>query len=411
MLTNYVIAVDDALQGRRERRGQRQHLHRVWHRPVHPGVRAGARPALEERGRLDEGVVSRSSTSTGSRRPRSTCAATPTSTCRSRTPSRCSRRFGAAACRPSSSSIRASTTASGARASCATGSSATSRGTGNTRPRRPPRPPHTDFVREDESHASMIFGIGFLLAAALGAVPGGQPFSLDDLARLRGVRGSRGLARRQRGWRTRCARPISKEDKHETHIWMTSWDGKETVRLTTGKESETNAALEPRRAVPGVPVGPRRRQRRRRSSGSSRARGARRRSSPSRRAASRTSTGLRTASAWCSSSAIPTRMRPPTRTDGEEGEDEEADRHRPLPVQARRLRLPRRAAQAPLPPRSRQPQGRAADDRELRRAAPVVVARRQDDRLRLQAGPGPGPHRQLGRVRDRAARGRRRRAS
>ena len=251
----------------------------------------------------------------------------------------------------------------------------------------------------------MISGIGLLLAAGLDAVPGGQPFSLDDLARVRGVADPEVSPDGARVAYTVRTTDL-KEDKHETHIWMTSWDGKETVRLTTGKESET----EPRWSPDGrflaflsdrgddsdeeqLWILPR--------------------SGGEAEKFTEQKGGVEDF-AWSPDGkrlvlvvSDPDPNAPAEKEEGEEAEDEEADRHRPLPVQARRLRLPRGAAQAPLPPRPRQPQGRAADDRKLRRAGARLVARRQDDRLRLQAGDRPGSHRQLGRLRDRAARRRR----
>ncbi len=254
---------------------------------------------------------------------------------------------------------------------------------------------------------TMIFGIGFLLAAGLHAAPGGPPFSLDDLARVRGVADPEVSPDGARVAYTVRTTDL-KEDKHETHIWMTRLGRKGNRPPDDGQGVRNGAALEPGRPVPRVSLGPRRRQRRRaavappalgRRGGEDHGAEGRRR-------------GLRLVPGRQAPRARRQRSRPEcARRQGQggrqEGENEEADRHRPLPVQARRLRLPRGAAQAPLPPRPRQPQGRAVDDRKLRRAGARLVARRQDDRLRLQAGDRPGSHRQLGRVRDRAARRRR----
>jgi dipeptidyl aminopeptidase/acylaminoacyl peptidase len=90
----------------------------------------------------------------------------------------------------------------------------------------------------------LLFGIGCLVAAALAAAPSPRPFNLDDLARLRDL--SDAVLSPDGSWVAYAVRTTDvKEDKHETHIWMTSWDGKETVRLTTGKESETNPRWSP----------------------------------------------------------------------------------------------------------------------------------------------------------------------
>ena len=65
------------------------------------------------------------------------------------------------------------------------------------------------------------------------------------------------------------------------------------------------------------------------------------------------------------------------------------------------------ASQSPLDPGRRDSQVRGADHRRLRRGAPGLVSRRKDHRLRLEAHGRGGPDRQLGHLRDRAAPGRR----
>ena len=90
----------------------------------------------------------------------------------------------------------------------------------------------------------LIFGIGCLLSATLAAAPSPRPFTLDDLAQMRSVSDpdiSPDGARVAYTVRTTDL----KDDKRESHIWMTSWDGKETVRLTAGKESETTPRWSP----------------------------------------------------------------------------------------------------------------------------------------------------------------------
>jgi len=89
-----------------------------------------------------------------------------------------------------------------------------------------------------------LLGLGFLAASVLAAAPSPRPFGLEDLARMRGLSDpdiSPDGTRVAYAVRSTDAR----EDKHETHIWMTSWDGRDTVRLTTGKESETNPRWSP----------------------------------------------------------------------------------------------------------------------------------------------------------------------
>jgi len=90
----------------------------------------------------------------------------------------------------------------------------------------------------------ILFGLGFLVSAALLAAPEPRPFTLDDAVNYRRVSApdlSPDGSRVAYQVRTTDA----KEDKHETHLWMTSWDGRETVRLTSGKESENTPRWSP----------------------------------------------------------------------------------------------------------------------------------------------------------------------
>ncbi len=90
----------------------------------------------------------------------------------------------------------------------------------------------------------VLAGLGFLAASALAAAPSAHTLTLDDLARMRDVSDpdiSPDGARVAYTVRTTDL----KEDKREAHIWMTSWDGKETARLTAGKESETTPRWSP----------------------------------------------------------------------------------------------------------------------------------------------------------------------
>ena len=109
-----------------------------------------------------------------------------------------------------------------------------------------------------------------------------------------------------------------------------------------GQGVRDEAALEPRRPVPGVSLGPRRR----RNDVSQlwllpRAGGEAEKITELQGRRRGLRLVARTASGSCSSSATRIRMRPPRKRQGQEAEDEEADRHRPLPVQARRVRLSR----------------------------------------------------------------------
>jgi dipeptidyl aminopeptidase/acylaminoacyl peptidase len=89
----------------------------------------------------------------------------------------------------------------------------------------------------------MLAIAGFFAAAFAGA-QSPHVFSLDDLAKMRRVSdpdlspdGSRVA------YEVHTTDP--KEDRHETHIWMTTWDGRETVRLTSGKDSESTPRWSP----------------------------------------------------------------------------------------------------------------------------------------------------------------------
>ncbi len=87
-------------------------------------------------------------------------------------------------------------------------------------------------------------GLGCLLAAGAAAGQPPRPFGLDDLAKIREVsEPDLSPDGTQVAYTVRTT--DLKEDRHETHVWMTSWDGGETVRLTTGKESETNPRWSP----------------------------------------------------------------------------------------------------------------------------------------------------------------------
>ena len=91
-----------AVQGGDQRGRAVECARRVRHRPVCPGVRGGAGDALGEPRGLAQGLVSPSSTPTGSSRRRCSSVATRTSTSRCSTPSRCTRRCGAWGGKPSS---------------------------------------------------------------------------------------------------------------------------------------------------------------------------------------------------------------------------------------------------------------------------------------------------------------------
>src|ERR1035438_9593775 len=75
------------------------------------------------------------------------------------------------------------------------------------------------------------------LSAPLFAQPARHPFQLDDVTRLRDVRDPQcspdGL------WVAyTVATTDPKEDKHDTDVWMVSYDGKHDLRLTSSPEAE-----------------------------------------------------------------------------------------------------------------------------------------------------------------------------
>jgi dipeptidyl aminopeptidase/acylaminoacyl peptidase len=92
----------------------------------------------------------------------------------------------------------------------------------------------------------LILGLGFLAAASLAlAVPAAErPLDLDDLARLRDVSH---VQISPDGARVAYAvrAPDLEKDRNDTDIWMTSWDGSQTSRLTTSRDSETSPRWSP----------------------------------------------------------------------------------------------------------------------------------------------------------------------
>ena len=78
-----------------------------------------------------------------------------------------------------------------------------------------------------------------------------RPLTVDDLYNLRDVRDPQ---RSPDGkWVAyTVTRAIRETDKNDTDVWMVSWDGRGQVQLTSTPDSESRAALEPRRQVPLV---------------------------------------------------------------------------------------------------------------------------------------------------------------
>ncbi len=84
-------------------------------------------------------------------------------------------------------------------------------------------------------------------AIALPAVSAGadrRPVNLDDLARLREI--SEPQLSPDGAWVAYTVLTYdTKEDRRNRDLWMTSWDGKQSLRLTTGSESETTPRFSP----------------------------------------------------------------------------------------------------------------------------------------------------------------------
>ena len=91
----------------------------------------------------------------------------------------------------------------------------------------------------------MILGLALAaFAGALAAQPAKHSFSLDDVARLRSV--SDPQVSPDGAWVAYTVRtPNLQEDRNTSDIWMTRWDGQESVRLTTNKESESSPRWSP----------------------------------------------------------------------------------------------------------------------------------------------------------------------
>ncbi len=82
------------------------------------------------------------------------------------------------------------------------------------------------------------------MTSGLAAQTALRNFGLEDVARLKAV--SDPQISPDGAWVAYSVRtPDLKEDKSASDIWMTSWDGRETVRLTTSKESESSPRWSP----------------------------------------------------------------------------------------------------------------------------------------------------------------------
>ena len=172
-------------------------------------------------------------------------------------------------------------------------------------------------------------------------------------------------------------------------------DAGDTVDVVAGRRDD--AAMEPGREVPVVPVVARRRQ----GVAALAARPPRWRSAARNRAQGR-HRRVRMGAGQQAHRAHHARVA----RHGRLGEREtQADRHRSISFQGRRQRLPRLDARAPLRVRRRRQEGDADHAGHVRGIASGVVARRKIARLRQHASSGrrPRPDEQLRRVRGRGA--------
>jgi dipeptidyl aminopeptidase/acylaminoacyl peptidase len=91
----------------------------------------------------------------------------------------------------------------------------------------------------------MILGFSLLaVAVGLAAQPAKRSFGLGDVARMKSV--SDPQVSPDGSWVAYSVRaPDLEEDRNTSDIWMTRWDGQESVRLTTSKESENTPRWSP----------------------------------------------------------------------------------------------------------------------------------------------------------------------
>jgi len=74
--------------------------------------------------------------------------------------------------------------------------------------------------------------------------PGQRPFSLDDVARIQTISGP--AIAPDDGWVSYTVASIDTvRDREQSDIWMTSWDGTRSIRLTSSPESEYAARWSP----------------------------------------------------------------------------------------------------------------------------------------------------------------------
>ena len=116
-------------------------------------------------------------------------------------------------------------------------------------------------------------------AAALCAQPARRPLKIEDMHRFHDVRDPQ--ISPDGKWVAYTVSTVdTAADKSDTDVWMTSWDGKQHLRMTSSTEGESAPRWSPDGQLAGVPFEPARQGARATRSGCWTATAARRSSSP-----------------------------------------------------------------------------------------------------------------------------------
>ena len=248
---------------------------------------------------------------------------------------------------------------------------------------------------------SMLSSLAFSASTSLVAQTAKRAVRVGDMYRLRNV-GAPEISPDGQWVAYTVTSLDSAKDKSNTDVWMASWDGTQVIQLTSSPDAETS----PRWSPDGKYL----------SFLSSREGGKGsqlwlldRRGGEAQRVtrAERRHRRVRVGAGQQAYRAHHARV---ARHGRFRRVQAEADRHRPIPLQGRRQRLPRLDARSPLPVRRRRQESDADHAGHVRRIASGLVARWKIARLRQHASAGsrPRPDEQLRRLRRRSA-GRRRR--
>ena len=189
-----------------------------------------------------------------------------------------------------------------------------------------------------------------------------RPLATDDIYNLKEVRDPQ---RSPDGkWVAYVvARAIKDTDKNDTDIWMASWDGTQEIQLTSSPDGESQPRWSPDNKYLSF-VSSRQGAKDGQLWLMNRAGGEAIKVSDVKGGVSDyawSPDGKRLV--FVVSEPDPRDPKDDDKVDGGQEEDAAADRHRPLPVQAGRRRLPAQRADAPLRVRPRDEEGRGADDR------------------------------------------------